>query len=207
MRFASMLPSLNIRYLGWHSLFLDEMFTQMFSYREISHMVRRPTRSENALHLLMWVYRERCMHVLYAFWAYYTQRLCWFCTAKAPLRPPLHFHQSKCRACIRVKRLRMSDEDLTAFCVLRRKTQYRSPIYNWGIPQEARVKKGHGQFHQQKEISSQRLTATLNFIIHKIVLIINSLIEVSKNNLSCNIYDGLKDSLSNKSCGNCNSIK
>ena len=67
--------------------------------------------------------------------------------------------------------------------------------------------KGHGQFHQQKEISSQRLTPTLNFIIHKIVLIINSLIEVSKNNFSCNIYDGLKDSLSNKSCGNCNSIK
>ena len=27
---------------------------------------------QNPVHLLVWVYRERCVHILYAFWAYYT---------------------------------------------------------------------------------------------------------------------------------------
>ena len=93
-------------------------------------------------------------------------------------------------------------------CVLRRDGKHNTEAqFITGAFHRKPEQKGHGQFQQQKEISSQRLTATLNFFIHKIVLIINSLIEVSKNNFSCNIYDGLKDSLSNKSCGNCNSIK
>ena len=62
----------------------------MFAHKEISHRVRGPTRSKNAQQLLVWVYRERCVHILCAFWTYYTQCLCWFCTAKASLRPPLH---------------------------------------------------------------------------------------------------------------------
>ena len=62
----------------------------MFAHKEISHRVRGPTRSKNARQLLVWVYRERCVHILCAFWTYYTQCLCWFCTAKASLRPPLH---------------------------------------------------------------------------------------------------------------------
>ena len=45
-------------------------------------------------------------------------------------------------------------------------------------------KKRQSQFHQQKEISTQRWTITLIFIIHKIVLIINSLIEVLLKNFS-----------------------
>ena len=48
----------------------------MFSHKEISNKVRGPTRSENAQHLLVWVYRERCVHILYVFLAYYTQCLC-----------------------------------------------------------------------------------------------------------------------------------
>ena len=91
----------------------------MFAHKEISHGVRGRTRSENARHLLVWVYRERCVHILYAFWAYYTQYLCWFCTAKASLRPPLHHAMCslvKRHACVRAKRLRMRDKDLTAIC-------------------------------------------------------------------------------------------
>ena len=44
----------------------------MFAHKEISNKVRGPTRSENAQHLLVWVHRERCVHILYAFLAYYT---------------------------------------------------------------------------------------------------------------------------------------
>ena len=62
----------------------------MFAHREISHKIHGPTRSENVRHLLVWVYRERCEHILHAFWASYTQCLCWFCAARASLRPPLH---------------------------------------------------------------------------------------------------------------------
>ena len=62
----------------------------MITHKEISHKVRGPTCSENARHFLVWLYRERCVHILYAFWAYYTECLRWFCNAKASLRPPLH---------------------------------------------------------------------------------------------------------------------
>ena len=62
----------------------------MFAHKEISHKVRGPTRSENARHLLEWVYRKRCVHILYTFWAYYTQYLCWFSTVKSSPFPPLH---------------------------------------------------------------------------------------------------------------------
>ena len=59
----------------------------MFAHKEISHKVHRPTRSENARHILVCVYRERCEHILYVFWASYTLCLSWFCAAKASLRP------------------------------------------------------------------------------------------------------------------------
>ena len=62
----------------------------MCAPKEIYHKVRGPTRSENARYLLVWVYCERRVHILYASCAYYTQYLCWFRTAKAPLRQPLH---------------------------------------------------------------------------------------------------------------------
>ena len=89
----------------------------MFAHKEISQKVRRPIRSENARHLLVWVYHERCAHILYAFSAYYTQYLCWFCTAKTSLLPPSHHmpraHQWKDRACVWEKK-----KDRRA-CVLR----------------------------------------------------------------------------------------
>ena len=91
----------------------------MFAHKELSHKVHEPIRSENARHILVWVYRERCEHILYAFWASHAQCLCWFCAAKASLRPPLPIlcaHQSKRRACVRLESLRMRDEDLTAIC-------------------------------------------------------------------------------------------
>ena len=62
----------------------------MFANNEISHKVRGPTHSKNARHLLVLVYHQLCVHILYAFWAYFTQCLRWFCTAKAYHRPPLH---------------------------------------------------------------------------------------------------------------------
>ena len=43
-----------------------------------------------------------------------------------------------------------------------------------------KLKKRKSEFLQLKEFSTQRWTLTLNFIIHKIVLIIKSLIEVSQ---------------------------
>ena len=55
----------------------------MFAHKEISHKVHRSTRSENARHILVWVYRKRWKHILYAFWTPYAQCLCWFCAAKA----------------------------------------------------------------------------------------------------------------------------
>ena len=44
----------------------------MFAHKEISHKVHGPTRSENARHILVRVYRERCEHILYAFRASHT---------------------------------------------------------------------------------------------------------------------------------------
>ena len=40
----------------------------MFAHKELSHKVHEPIRAENARHILVWVYRERCEHILYAFW-------------------------------------------------------------------------------------------------------------------------------------------
>ena len=37
----------------------------MFAHKEISRKLCGPTRSESAPHLLVWVYRERCVHILY----------------------------------------------------------------------------------------------------------------------------------------------
>ena len=97
------------------------------SHKEISHKVHRPTRSENARHILVWVYRERCEHILYAFWASYTLCLCRFCAAKASLRSSSAITlfcvliSQKRRACVRLKRLRIRDEDLTVICDLTEK--------------------------------------------------------------------------------------
>ena len=39
----------------------------MFAHIEISYKVRGPSRSENARHLVAWIYRERGVQILYAF--------------------------------------------------------------------------------------------------------------------------------------------
>ena len=88
----------------------------MFAHKEIFHKVRGPTRSENARHLLVWVYRERCVHILYAFLACYTQCLCSFCTAKASLRPPPHHATCSLVKTSRIRQSQSRDEDLTAIC-------------------------------------------------------------------------------------------
>ena len=91
----------------------------MFAHKEISHKVRGLTRTENARHLLEWVYREWCVHILYAFLAYYTQCLCWFCTAKASFHLPLHHATCswlKTSPIRQSQRLRRRDLDLTAIC-------------------------------------------------------------------------------------------
>ena len=38
----------------------------MFAHKEISRKVRKPIRFENSWHLLVWIYHERCVHILYA---------------------------------------------------------------------------------------------------------------------------------------------
>ena len=116
----------------------------MFAHKEISHKVHRPTRSENARHILVWVYRERCEHILYAFWASYTLCLCRFCAAKASLRsssaitPFCVLISQKRRACVRLKRLRIRDEDLTVIC--ERTEKKTKPEFQLGrLPWKARA--------------------------------------------------------------------
>ena len=83
--------------------------------------IRGSTRSENARDLLVWVYRELCVYILYAFWAQYTQYLCWFFAPQKLLiirhNTMPRAHQSKRRACVRVKTSRMCVEDLTVICI------------------------------------------------------------------------------------------
>ena len=107
----------------------------MYAHKEISHKVHGPNRSENARHLLEWVYCERCVHILYAFWAYYTQCLCWFCTAKSFLSSAItlchvlitqnaaHALESKSCACVVRTWLRFATE----------RKKKRSRIFNSGV--------------------------------------------------------------------------
>ena len=44
-------------------------------FAHISHKVHWVTRFKNAQHLLVWVYHKDCVHIMYSFWAYYTQYL------------------------------------------------------------------------------------------------------------------------------------
>ena len=46
----------------------------MFAHKEISHKVHGPTRSENARHLSVWVYRERCEHLIHSVCADFAPR-------------------------------------------------------------------------------------------------------------------------------------
>ena len=115
--------------IDWHAL------------KGISHKVRGPTRSENARHLLVWVYRERWVHILYVFWAYYTQSPCWFCTTKASLRPPLH--HAMC-SLVKASRMRQSQKVAHAWwgldCDLRpneRKKKKEAGILTRAFPLES----------------------------------------------------------------------
>ena len=105
----------------------------MFAHKEISHKVRGPTSSENARHLLVWVYRERCVHILYAFLAYYTQCLCSFCTAKASL--PLPLHHATC-SIVKTSGIRQSQKFTHAWwgldCDLRPNAKKTKPEFQLG---------------------------------------------------------------------------
>ena len=91
----------------------------MFAHKEVSHKLCGPTCSENTRRLLAWVYCERCLHILNAFWAYYTQYLCWFCTRKLLFSAitPCHVligqnvkHASERRLCVLRTWLRFTTE-------------------------------------------------------------------------------------------------
>ena len=60
-----------------YNTFLDESLVHslMFANKEISRKVCGPTRSESTPYLLVWVYCERCVHILYPF-CIRTQYLC-----------------------------------------------------------------------------------------------------------------------------------
>ena len=60
-----MLLLINIRWLSWYSMFLNERFTHKCSLIKVSVKVYGPTRSESTSHLLVWVYRERCVNIWY----------------------------------------------------------------------------------------------------------------------------------------------
>ena len=47
--------------------FLMKFHSSMFAHKAISYKVRGPTRSGNARNFKVWLYRERCVHILYAF--------------------------------------------------------------------------------------------------------------------------------------------
>ena len=79
----------------------------MFAHKEISRKVCRPTHSESVPHLLVWVYREHCVHIMYPF-CIRPQYLCWSSTASTLLRLPLHhvlISKIFAHACVLLKEL------------------------------------------------------------------------------------------------------
>ena len=125
----------------------------MFAHKEISHKVHRPTRSENARHILVWVYRKRCERKkknIYIY-IYFVCVLSVLYTVSVLILRGESFsslfvrhytilcaHKSKRRACVRFKRLRMRDEDLTVICDRTEKKSSRN--FNLGgLPWKARV--------------------------------------------------------------------
>ena len=68
----------------------------MITHKEISHKVRGPTRFENARHLLVCVYRERCVRIIHSVCGDFEARKLFF------VRPYImpRAHQSKRRACV-----------------------------------------------------------------------------------------------------------
>ena len=113
----------------------------MFAHKEISHQVRRPTRSQNARHLLVLVYRERCVHIFMRFEHILHNVGADFAPGKLLIFR--HYtmpcaHQSKYRAFVGVQRLRIHNEDLTAICDQTKKR--KKPEFQLGrFPWKARV--------------------------------------------------------------------
>ena len=90
----------------------------MFAHKELFHKVHEPIRSENARHILVWVYRERCEHILYAFWESHAVSVLILrreSFSSSAITHPV-CSQSKRRACVRIESLCMHDEDLTTIC-------------------------------------------------------------------------------------------
>ena len=83
----------------------------MFAHKEISRKVCGPTRSESAPHLLVWVYRERCVHILYPFCIRFVS-VHSICADLTPYKlfSVRHYtmpcaHQLSLRACVLIKEL------------------------------------------------------------------------------------------------------
>ena len=99
----------------WYSIFLDRRFSHKCSPIEISHKVRGPTcKGSETLEIFLCGSTANVVCVyFYTFWAYYTQYLSWFRTAKTSLQPPLHHamcSKSKRRACVLRTQVRFPTE-------------------------------------------------------------------------------------------------
>lgn len=84
----------------------------MFARKEISHRIGGPNRSENARHVLVRVYRERCVHICMRF-----ERIILLCRCiNVDFEPQrlLFFHHFT--MCSLVETSRMHVKDLTAIC-------------------------------------------------------------------------------------------
>ena len=110
----------------------------MFAHKDISHKGRGPTRSEKARHLLVWVYRERCVHIFFCVLSVlYTVYVLIF-HRKTSLLPPLHnamcSSESKPRACVLRTWLRFATE----------RKKHTKPEFQFGhFPWKARVISNH----------------------------------------------------------------
>ena len=96
----------------------------MFAHKEVSHKVRGPTRSESAQHLSVWFYRERFVHILYAFWAYYTQSV-------------LTLHRESFSSSAITPRRVLISQKVAHACYLRSNEKKRSPSFNSGVSLES----------------------------------------------------------------------
>lgn len=93
---------------------------------------------KNTQHLLVWVYHECCVYILWGVWVYYIQYLCWFCTAKTSLHLPLHH-----ALCSLVKTLHVCVfKELTAICnwMKKKKEAEISKVnLHWNLPSSGKT--------------------------------------------------------------------
>ena len=108
MRFAFMLLSINITWLRWCNMFLDERFFHNCALTKRSLIRFADWSFPKTLDIFYCGSTTNAVCVFFwAFWAYFTQYLYWFYTAKVPCA-----HQSTRGACVRVNTLGMRAKNL-----------------------------------------------------------------------------------------------